>query len=83
MAFVGCQVYLLTTPYTARFRSDPGPALDPYAPDQTYLHLFKCLHALANQVGLGMTKEAQLYHLLAAAANQAGSQACRPVASSG
>lgn len=54
--------------YIVRFRSDPGPALDPYAPDQVYLPIFKCLHGLSNQVGLGMPKEAQIYHLLVHAA---------------
>lgn len=53
--------------YIARYRTDPGPALDPYAQDQVYLPIFKCLHGLGNQIGLGMAREGQLYHLLATA----------------
>jgi hypothetical protein len=75
--------------YIVRFRAATAPVLDPYAPDQVFLPLFKCLHGLSNQVGLGMAREAQVYHLLAGAAAglapavpvvPAGAEAAREVA---
>ena len=57
--------------YIVRFRTDPGPQLDPYAPDQVYLPIFKCLHGVGNQIGLPMSQEAQVFHLLASAASRA------------
>jgi hypothetical protein len=65
--------------YIVRFRDQPGE-LDPYAPDQVYLPIFKCLHGLSNQVGLGMAKEAQVYHLLATAAAELAGLAGAPLA---
>lgn len=54
--------------YVATFRSVPEYDLDPYAPDNTHLPVFKALQGCCNQFGLRLSNELYVYHLLARAA---------------
>jgi hypothetical protein len=50
------------------YRGRPEYDRDPYTDDHSFLPLFKVFHACANQIGLRISNEAYLHHLLLQAA---------------
>lgn len=54
--------------YIETFHGDSRYDLDPYTTDPTFLPIFKVLHNLSNQIGLGLRNELYTYHLLLHAA---------------